>query len=353
MCASHLPYCEGDSQGHGGPLNLFVISKEEVGSFYNEHFVNLKLDMEKGEGRQFQQKYRVSAFPTLLFLDPEGKVVHKVVGGMDVPNFLKLGKFASSKSNLSAKMDKAYADGERDPAFMAQYVQALAKDGKPRLKIVNEYLSSQKKLDSPENLAVILFGLEEVDSKLFDHLVKYRKKIEDQFGTEVVQKQVTKAAKKTVQKGVEFSSKDLIDEAASKYGKFVPKMSKDFAAQSRMTYYASLQAWDEYLSVAKDYAKVSTEHKFELANTILHKMKSVELLLPWGERWAIEAATKESNEHHHIIAAKICMHNANYAVARSHATKALYHAEKNKSQTVPHINKLLKEIDENLGESKS
>ena len=64
-----------------------VFTDENVGEFYNRTFVNLKLDMERGEGKEFQQKYRVSAFPTLLFLDPEGTVVNKVVEGMDVKNF--------------------------------------------------------------------------------------------------------------------------------------------------------------------------------------------------------------------------------------------------------------------------
>ena len=45
-----------------------VFPDEKVGEFYNKHFINMKLDMERGEGLKFRKKYPVSAFPT-LFLD--------------------------------------------------------------------------------------------------------------------------------------------------------------------------------------------------------------------------------------------------------------------------------------------
>lgn len=64
----------------------------DVGAFFNEHFVNMKLDMERGEGREFGQQYRVMAYPTLLFLDHTGTVKHRAMGAKKSGDFLKLGK---------------------------------------------------------------------------------------------------------------------------------------------------------------------------------------------------------------------------------------------------------------------
>lgn len=58
--------------------------------------VSLKIDAEKGEGPQLAQKYQVSGFPMILFLDKTGRVVHQVVG------YLPPAEFA-------AEMDKALA----------------------------------------------------------------------------------------------------------------------------------------------------------------------------------------------------------------------------------------------------
>ena len=73
-----------------------VFTDEKVGEFYNKHFINVKLDMEKGEGRTFARQYGVSAYPTLLYLNSEGKVVHKVMGAKRPDGFIQEGKKANS-----------------------------------------------------------------------------------------------------------------------------------------------------------------------------------------------------------------------------------------------------------------
>lgn len=73
-----------------------VFTDDEVGDYYNENFINVKLDMEKGEGRTFARKYGVSAYPTLLYLDSEGEVVHKVMGARRTDGFIQEGKKANS-----------------------------------------------------------------------------------------------------------------------------------------------------------------------------------------------------------------------------------------------------------------
>lgn len=68
-----------------------------VGEYFNQHFINLKVDMEKGEGRELQRRYRVMAFPTLLFIDGAGEVKHRTMGAKPADKFIALGKEASAK----------------------------------------------------------------------------------------------------------------------------------------------------------------------------------------------------------------------------------------------------------------
>lgn len=66
-----------------GPCKMMsarVFPNKEVGDYFNEHFINVKIDMEKGEGPQLSQRYGVRAYPTLFFIDANGKVVGKNVG---------------------------------------------------------------------------------------------------------------------------------------------------------------------------------------------------------------------------------------------------------------------------------
>ena len=63
-----------------------------VGAFFNKNFINVKMDMEKGEGKGLMGTFGVRAYPTLLFIDGNGKIVNKSEGALDADSLLKLGK---------------------------------------------------------------------------------------------------------------------------------------------------------------------------------------------------------------------------------------------------------------------
>lgn len=54
--------------------------EKEVGKAFNQNFVSIKIDMEKGEGPQIAQKYRVRAYPTMFVLNPKGEVQKRILG---------------------------------------------------------------------------------------------------------------------------------------------------------------------------------------------------------------------------------------------------------------------------------
>ncbi len=112
-----------------GPCKVLaknVFPQPEVGEVFNEQFVNLKVDMEKGEGIELAKKYEIKAYPTLLFMDADGKVVHKVVGGTDVDGLIEHAGIAADPSKQIEALHKKYADGERNVTFLSEYIKALA-----------------------------------------------------------------------------------------------------------------------------------------------------------------------------------------------------------------------------------
>ncbi|NND31793.1 MAG: thioredoxin fold domain-containing protein [Saprospiraceae bacterium] len=329
-------------------MSANVFPKDEVGDLYNTAFINLKLDMEKGEGRTFQSQYRVSAFPTLLFLDPEGEVVHKVVGGMDAANFVKLGKFAASKSNVTSNLDKEYEEGQRDPAFMVKYIEGLSKSKRPLLKVANEYLSTQSDFTTEENLAVIYFGMVEVDSRIFNLMVENRKMITKIYGQEALEEKIEIAAMNTVEKAIEFDNGDLLEEAVDKVKRYSPGKYKRFQYDARLKYYADTRKPDLYLRYARDYARQGSENKFQLANTILHHMRDQPKLMAQAESWALEAVDEQENEQNCFIAAQLLFLSNKYEKSKSYAEKALKYATETKSATTPHIQKLISACEQKI-----
>lgn len=81
-----------------------VFPVERVGTVYNQNFINYKFDMERGEGPAFARKYRVNAYPSLFFIDGNGKLVQKEEGALDVDELVSLGKkVAKNVMNVKQK----------------------------------------------------------------------------------------------------------------------------------------------------------------------------------------------------------------------------------------------------------
>ena len=78
-------------------MDANVFPEKEVGDFYNKNFINYKFDMEKGEGRDFAKSYQVRAYPTLLYLNSEGDVKYRAVGGRPSDGLIAEGKKALTK----------------------------------------------------------------------------------------------------------------------------------------------------------------------------------------------------------------------------------------------------------------
>lgn len=57
-----------------------VYSRQDVGDFMNDNFVNYKVNAEKGNGPDMTVLYNIQSFPGLLFLDHNGRVLEQKEG---------------------------------------------------------------------------------------------------------------------------------------------------------------------------------------------------------------------------------------------------------------------------------
>jgi thiol:disulfide interchange protein len=57
-----------------------VFSDRKLGEYFNANFINFKVDAEKEMGPDIAFLYGIRAYPTLLFLDTNGRVINKKEG---------------------------------------------------------------------------------------------------------------------------------------------------------------------------------------------------------------------------------------------------------------------------------
>lgn len=113
-----------------GPCKMLVknvFTNDSVANFYNKHFVNLKLDVEKDVlGQWIKKNYDVEVFPTLLFIDPKDESLQHAFTGYRTPErFIAGGKDALSPQKKLKALVSRYKLGERNIAFMSTYLTAL------------------------------------------------------------------------------------------------------------------------------------------------------------------------------------------------------------------------------------
>jgi thioredoxin-related protein len=301
-----------------------TFKNEEVGEYFNQHFINMKIDMEKGEGLTFRKKYPVSAFPTLFFIDDKGEVLHKAVGGQDVNGLLKLGEFATGKIDYSKEYAKLYEEGSREPELIYNYVKALNKSGKPSLAVSNEYLRSQEDLTTEFNLRFILEAVVEADSRIFGLLVKHQKQIGMLEG---LQARIEFACKNTADKAAEFQYPDLLEEAKSKMKANYPEMADAFAAKADLNYYKTTNDAKNYVKACgaydKEVAHGDPKELHKIAGDILAYFSSDEKCMKAAEKYAKEAAEKGKNFEFYLTYAEILNQNGKKKQAIGAAREAL------------------------------
>lgn len=57
---------------------------------YSNNFVNAKFDVEKGEGIELAKQFKIMNYPTVLFLNPDGSEIDRLIGYLGPAEFLQL-----------------------------------------------------------------------------------------------------------------------------------------------------------------------------------------------------------------------------------------------------------------------
>ncbi|MBM4157317.1 MAG: DUF255 domain-containing protein [Ignavibacteria bacterium] len=129
-------------------LDKKVYTNPEVAEFANKNQINWKIDAEKGEGTELAKKYDISGYPTILFVNPDGAEIDRIIGYLPADEFLKEMKIinAGTFSFISIKKGlEVYPDNVE-----LNYKMAEKLINRGNLEGVQVYLEKVLQLD-PEN----------------------------------------------------------------------------------------------------------------------------------------------------------------------------------------------------------
>lgn len=320
-----------------------------VGEYYNANFINLKVDMEKDEGPKLAKTYSVGSYPTLLYLDGDGKVVHRTAGMRGPEDFIELGKEVMKKLDKSADLEKLYNEGKRDGASVLAYIKALNASGKPYLKVANEYLATQKDLSTPINLDIIFESAREADSKVFDYFVQYKDIYLKKRNPTMIDAKIYQACMKTFQKSLEYRNIELLEIAQDKMKHHSTK-AKEFKLNTDLEYYARSNDAGNFIKAFKSYTKSLNKNDAakltQSAQMCIDFFRTNQKVIKLAEKNAGQAVKIEGNPNQYLLYANILKLNGNYKQAKDIANKGIAVARE-KMQPTYALEQLLNELQLN------
>ncbi|QBO57311.1 thioredoxin family protein [Chryseobacterium salivictor] len=288
-----------------GPCKMMaknVFPQASVGEFYNANFINSKIDMEKGEGIDIAKKYNVRAYPTYLFINGDGELIHRVTSYYDPEDFINVGKDAVDPSKQMGALKKKFEAGEKDPEFLKNFIKVYAyTDPVLASKVAKTYFDGKKaNLLTQEDLSYLFSLTKDSNSPLFpefisrkDELLKlmpeenYNRtvnnfKLNAIFNTSFDQTTKILDEKKFITEAKKIMSEEKANSLLLKAKMKIAASAKDTAAYQKyaVAYYkdgASAEfTWDELNSVSWYFFENITD-KTALGKAILWAKQSVKL----------------------------------------------------------------------------
>jgi thioredoxin 1 len=83
-----------------GPCKMLkkrTFTDDKAAAFFNANFINVSIDMEKGQGPTLAAQWRLQAYPTLIIFNPQGKPVLGAVGYINADELIRFGKQGLTK----------------------------------------------------------------------------------------------------------------------------------------------------------------------------------------------------------------------------------------------------------------
>ena len=180
-----------------GPCKMMsktVFTDQEVGEYFNQQYVNVKLDMEKEPGISLKAKFGINAYPTLLIIDADENIVHKLVGAMPKAEFLSFAKEANGTHSLSAFHKRYQEKGVSDADFVFEYIKKLETAGEKSIltNVVERYFKKINKnaLVEKQNWDVLNKYVHNIDHEAFQYLLSNKKKFVDAYGEKAIEDKV-------------------------------------------------------------------------------------------------------------------------------------------------------------------
>ena len=289
-----------------GPCKLLdknVFPKKEVGDYFNANFLNLHIDMEKGEGIEIAKKYSIYSYPTLLFIDGDGKVVYKAAGYMSPQELISIAKEAVNPENTLENKIAKFEAGEKDPEFLMGLIKnTYATDFSLAQKVATRYFQTRTDATySKEEAGMLLFFTKTIDDDLYKIFTAKKAELSTQIPESYLAEYDKKLKLNTVlQKSFDANTQSInestfLAEGTKIYGE---KEAKQLLNKINMDLFFTQKKYDDYAKSALNYYQNPKDFATDELNNVawnFYLYVTDKTLLTQVTQLCLEGIKKEEN----------------------------------------------------------
>lgn len=248
-----------------------IFPQEEVGKYFNEHFVSVQVQMDKTSGdaeavkkwyddaKTIETEYTIRAYPTFLYFSPEGRLVHRVVGGGEAKPFITSSANALDTSKqYYTLLDKYNKKPKKEPEDMRKMALTAqeAYDLKNADIYAKEYIATQKNLYTKENIEFLNLFTNGSHDKGFDVFLNHSDKVDQVMGSGTAgQKVKSIILREEVYPNISREKNIIPDWNAMKaaISKKYPAYSDEVIAGFKVQYFQSKKDWSSFQPAVSQY----------------------------------------------------------------------------------------------------
>ncbi len=334
-----------------------VFRNPKVAQYYNENFINLKINVDDFAGKEIAEQYDIIFLPTMLILDANGFVKQRIDGLMSAEQLLtigasvvngnqvaivetrprkakKLSKKVMAESTPVAEtgekilfvLDDPKAQDDPEYLFHEAFFRFQQMDGSHDA-IVQKYLATQEDWSTEKNVRFIMNFMDNTDSDMFRYYVTNEEIFTAHIGAEKYRQTLEILINDCLYRK---SPRPKKDEVETLFGYLYPRKANKYTYEYLLGRYEAEQDYVSFVTLGEEYLETLLQPdalllyklgKYKCANA---NQKDLKVCV-----YRVEESIRLSEEVHydqHLTLAKLYLKQGKERAALEEAEKARIHS---------------------------
>jgi thiol-disulfide isomerase/thioredoxin len=295
-------------------MNNNIFGLEKVGTFFNENFINVQVQFDRNnidnqqiknwyaDVEKFKKMANIEAYPTFLFFNPDGELVHLITGAFNEgQEFINKASESLMPEFQYFTLYKRFKKGERGPLLANKLVPVALKanDRKTAIILGDDYVLSLNDPFTKDNLMIIYQIIKDVNSKAFKFFLNNSNKINQvlndrEFSQGVIRNQIyNEVVHPFANKAFINNRKVDWDSITQKVAYICPELSDEIILKEKLNYYKDaamnpIEASKYFIEYLNRYGE--RMNQFEMNNYIWYFFENIQdenylkTMLTWSKK---------------------------------------------------------------------